>query len=222
MSAQPDYGIMPGGQSGTPGAAGATGTTGAAASPALSAAPSAVPPAPSPSGAPVPSAVPPLPPRPTAPQELPHRSSATPAPQAPARPGEASAPSSPEEIQAALNARRAALAADAEALGERLAPAAVRAVASQRASTALAAARGRAEDAGARARAFVDAHRHDSPTQVAKSAATRVKRFLDDAADGDPLALGVVSLVGAALAGGGITGLVRLARADRRQAFPAE
>ncbi|WP_236263157.1 hypothetical protein, partial [Actinomyces sp. zg296] len=141
------------------------------------------------------------------------------APSAPTRPG---APSSPEEIQAALNARRAALAADAEALGERLAPATVKAVVSRRASAALAATRGHAEEAGAQARSFVDAHRHDSPAQIARSAAMRVKRFLDDAADGDPLALGVVSLAGIALAGCGITSLVRLARADRRQAFATE
>ena len=83
-------------------------------------------------------------------------------------------------------------------------------------------ARGRAEEASAQARAFVDAHRHDSPTQIARSAATRVKRFLDDAADGDPLALGVVSLAGVALAGGGITSLVRLARTDRRQSFQTQ
>ncbi|WP_366180945.1 hypothetical protein ABXS69_02015 [Actinomyces timonensis] len=158
-----------------------------------------------------------MPPSPAAPRARAPRSDA--APGAPARSG---APSSPEEIQAALDARRAALAADAEALGERLAPAAVKAAAARRASAALAAARGCAAEAGTQARSFVDAHRHDSPAQVAKSAAMRVKRFLDDAADGDPLALGVVSLAGIVLAGGGITSLVRLARADRRQAFAAE
>ncbi|QKD79084.1 hypothetical protein [Actinomyces marmotae] len=194
MSAQPEYGIMPGGRPA------ATGATARSAPPAARAAAS-LPERP----APAPAAAPPMPP--------------SSAPGTPTRPG---APSSPEEIQAALNARRAALAADAEALGERLAPATVKAVVSRRASAALAATRGHAEEAGAQARSFVDAHRHDSPAQIARSAAMRVKRFLDDAADGDPLALGVVSLAGIALAGCGITSLVRLARADRRQAFATE
>ncbi|WP_125898906.1 hypothetical protein [Actinomyces gaoshouyii] len=161
-----------------------------------------------------------MPPHPAAPRA--HAPCSDAAEGAPTRPEAPSAPSSPEEIQVALNARRAALAADAEALGERLAPAAVKAVVSRRASAAVTAARGYAEEAGAQARSFVAAHRHDSPTQAAKSAAMRVKRFLDDAADGDPLALGVVSLAGIALAGGGVASLARLARADRRQAFPAE
>ena len=143
----------------------------------------------------------------------------------PASAGPAPAPAPTiEEMEAALVARRERLAVDMEVLGTRLAPEALKTQARDTARTTAAwtrsTARIVADRAGAAARdAAADAGRSIKsviaglrPGSEEPSPAQRLARLLDDARDGDPSSLAIVT--GAAMALAGLSG-VALVKAVR-------
>ena len=154
----------------------------------------------------------------------------------PASAGPAPAPAPTiEEMEAALIARRERLAVDMEVLGTCLAPEALKARArdtardaADRAKTAARDAADRARDsarsavdrAGAAARdAAADASRSVKsviaglrPGSEEPGPAQRLARLLDDARDGDPRSLAVVTGAAMALAGLSVAALVKAVR----------
>ena len=143
----------------------------------------------------------------------------------PASAGPAPAPAPTiEEMEAALIARRERLAVDMEVLGTRLAPEALKTQAKDTARTTAAwardSARSAVDRAGAAARdAAADAGRSVKsviaglrPGSEEPSPAQRLARLLDDARDGDPSSLAIVT--GAAMALAGLSG-VALVKAVR-------
>ncbi|MDO4243580.1 MAG: hypothetical protein Q4C85_07455 [Actinomyces sp.] len=136
----------------------------------------------------------------------------------------APAPGSPEDLEARLAPLRAALHADVEELGSRLAPARLPALARSTARSALAAACGRARSRGAELaqRAGIGTGTEGSSRSAASegvsadlsaaSLRTRLTRLLDDARDGDPASLAIVSTLALALAGLSAAALVKAVR----------
>lgn len=143
----------------------------------------------------------------------------------PASAGPAPAPAPTiEEMEAALVARRERLAVDMEVLGTRLAPEALKTQAKDTARTTAAwtrtaarivadraktAARDAAADAGRSIKSVIAGLR---PGSEEPSPAQRLARLLDDARDGDPSSLAIVT--GAAMALAGLSG-VALVKAVR-------
>lgn len=143
----------------------------------------------------------------------------------PASAGPAPAPAPTiEEMEAALVARRERLAVDMEVLGTRLAPEALKTQARDTARTTAAwtrstarivadrtktAARDAAADAGRSIKSVIAGLR---PGSEEPSPAQRLARLLDDARDGDPSSLAIVT--GAAMALAGLSG-VALVKAVR-------
>ena len=143
----------------------------------------------------------------------------------PASAGPAPAPAPTiEEMEAALIARRERLAVDMEVLGTRLAPEALKTQARDTARTTAAwartaarivadrtktAARDAAADAGRSVKSVIAGLR---PGSEEPGPAQRLARLLDDARDGDPRSLAVVT--GAAMALAGLSG-VALVKAVR-------
>lgn len=143
----------------------------------------------------------------------------------PASAGPAPAPAPTiEEMEAALVARRERLAVDMEVLGTRLAPEALKTQARDTARTTAAwtrsTARIVADRAGAAARdAAADAGRSIKsviaglrPGSEEPSPAQRLARLLDDARDGDPSSLAIVTGAAMALAGLSVAALVKAVR----------
>lgn len=143
----------------------------------------------------------------------------------PASAGPAPAPAPTiEEMEAALIARRERLAVDMEVLGTRLAPEALktqardtaRATAAWTRTTARivadragAAARDAAADAGRSVKSVIAGLR---PGSEEPGPAQRLARLLDDARDGDPRSLAVVTGAAMALAGLSVAALVKAVR----------
>ena len=143
----------------------------------------------------------------------------------PASAGPAPAPAPTiEEMEAALIARRERLAVDMEVLGTRLAPEALKTQARDTARTTAAwtrstarivadraktAARDAAADAGRSIKSVIAGLR---PGSEEPGPAQRLARLLDDARDGDPSSLAIVT--GAAMALAGLSG-VALVKAVR-------
>lgn len=143
----------------------------------------------------------------------------------PASAGPAPAPAPTiEEMEAALIARRERLAVDMEVLGTRLAPEALKTQAKDTARTTAAwtrtaarivadraktAARDAAADAGRSVKSVIAGLR---PGSEEPGPAQRLARLLDDARDGDPSSLAIVT--GAAMALAGLSG-VALVKAVR-------
>lgn len=131
------------------------------------------------------------------------------------------APGSPEDLEAGLAAVRAALRTDVEELSYRLAPARLPGLARQTARSALSGACARlrgqgaalAQHAGIRGTVAPDpgAPPHAGPAHDAghASARDRLARLLDDARDGDPTSLAIVSALAVALAGLSAVALVK-------------
>ena len=129
-----------------------------------------------------------------------------------------------EEMEAALVARRERLAVDMEVLGTCLAPEALKArardTARDAADRAKDSARSAADRAGAAARdAAADASRSVKsviaglrPGSEEPGPAQRLARLLDDARDGDPRSLAVVTGAAMALAGLSVAALVKAVR----------
>lgn len=154
----------------------------------------------------------------------------------PASAGPAPAPAPTiEEMEAALIARRERLAVDMEVLGTRLAPEALKTQARDTARATAAwtrttarivadrardSARSAVDRAGAAARdAAVDAGRSVKsviaglrPGSEEPGPAQRLARLLDDARDGDPRSLAVVTGAAMALAGLSVAALVKAVR----------
>lgn len=154
----------------------------------------------------------------------------------PASAGPAPAPAPTiEEMEAALIARRERLAVDMEVLGTRLAPEALKTQAKDTARTTAAwtrttarivadrardSARSAVDRAGAAARdAAADAGRSVKsviaglrPGSEEPGPAQRLARLLDDARDGDPRSLAVVTGAAMALAGLSVAALVKAVR----------
>ena len=129
-----------------------------------------------------------------------------------------------EEMEAALVARRERLAVDMEVLGTRLAPEALKTQAKDTARTTAAwtrttarivadrartAARDAAADAGRSVKSVIAGLR---PGSEEPGPAQRLARLLDDARDGDPRSLAVVTGAAMALAGLSVAALVKAVR----------
>ena len=129
-----------------------------------------------------------------------------------------------EEMEAALIARRERLAVDMEVLGTRLAPEALKTQAKDTARTTAAwtrttarivadrartAARDAAADAGRSVKSVIAGLR---PGSEEPGPAQRLARLLDDARDGDPRSLAVVTGAAMALAGLSVAALVKAVR----------
>ena len=143
----------------------------------------------------------------------------------PASAGPAPAPAPTiEEMEAALIARRERLAVDMEVLGTRLAPEALKTQAKDTARTTAAwtrttarivadraktAARDAAADAGRSVKSVIAGLR---PGSEEPGPAQRLARLLDDARDGDPRSLAVVTGAAMALAGLSVAALVKAVR----------
>ncbi|PHP53077.1 hypothetical protein [Actinomyces ruminis] len=128
------------------------------------------------------------------------------------------AAATPEEIEARLADLRASVVSDVEELTVRLAPNALKAAARTTAESTVADLRERAEStaAGLKARfsggtdtpsVSADAPKYDSSSLLA-----RARRLLDDAQDGDPQALALVTGAVAALAGLSAIALIKALR----------
>lgn len=133
----------------------------------------------------------------------------------------------PEAIEAALVARRAALNADLSALGARLAPEALKAQAKSSARQAVAQARAgivssvstRLRDAagavgvsGSRASTGAPSPDASAPCASSPRLTDRLNRLLDDARDGDPAALGIVTGAAVLLVGVSVFATVKALR----------
>ena len=105
-------------------------------------------------------------------------------------------PSGPQDVEADLARRRAALLADAQALGEFIAPAHVKAMASEAVSSRVTRIRTRVTEAL-------------SPQRLK----ARATRLVDDARDGEPASLSLLTGLAASLA---ILSTVALVKALRR------
>ena len=143
----------------------------------------------------------------------------------PASAGPAPAPAPTiEEMEAALIARRERLAVDMEVLGTRLAPEALKTQAKDTARATAAwtrttarivadrartAARDAAADAGRSVKSVIAGLR---PGSEEPGPAQRLARLLDDARDGDPRSLAVVTGAAMALAGLSVAALVKAVR----------
>ena len=129
-----------------------------------------------------------------------------------------------EEMEAALIARRERLAVDMEVLGTRLAPEALKTQARDTARATAAwtrttarivadrartAARDAAADAGRSVKSVIAGLR---PGSEEPGPAQRLARLLDDARDGDPRSLAVVTGAAMALAGLSVAALVKAVR----------
>ena len=116
-----------------------------------------------------------------------------------------------EEIEAQLAERRRTLSRDLEDLGFRLAPTSLKAQARQAADEAKV--RVRAGLAELKERAQDAADELGSSGQAgAASPADRARRLLDDAADGDPRSLAIVTGAALALAGLSLYAVVKALR----------
>lgn len=128
------------------------------------------------------------------------------------------AAATPEEIEARLAALRASVVSDVEELTVRLAPNTLKAVARTTAESTVADLRERAEStaAGLKARFSGDADTPLASTYTSgsdsPSLSTRLRRLLDDAQDGDPQALALVTGAVATLAGLSAFALVKALR----------
>ena len=132
----------------------------------------------------------------------------------PASAGPAPAPAPTiEEMEAALVARRERLAVDMEVLGTCLAPEALKArardTARDAADRARVAARDAAADAGRSVKSVIAGLR---PGSEEPGPAQRLARLLDDARDGDPRSLAIVTGAAMALAGLSVVALVKAVR----------
>ncbi|WP_311765867.1 DUF3618 domain-containing protein, partial [Actinomyces sp. 187325] len=126
---------------------------------------------------------------------------------------------SPEGIEAELAARRASLTADLTALGTRLAPEALMTQAVASAREAVAQARAGLTSALSSARAGTTGQADGAataygsvPLAPAPSVLDRVNRLLDDARDGDPASLGIVTGAALVLAGVSVFAAVKALR----------
>ncbi|WP_415505144.1 hypothetical protein, partial [Actinomyces slackii] len=144
----------------------------------------------------------------------------------------------PEALAAEQDARLRRLASDVDTLAARLAPAALQRLAEQTASSAMTELRARAEDLKGQARARATAMRSQTrstaqhlasraglaPDDASRpapqdtgagsqgpglSAPARLSRMLDDARDGEPVALGAVTAAALGLVGLGAVALVK-------------
>ncbi|WP_103061634.1 hypothetical protein [Actinomyces qiguomingii] len=124
----------------------------------------------------------------------------------------------PEEIEARLSELRASVANDVEQLAQRLAPNALKAVARSTTEATVADLRERAQSAatGLKSRLQGDASAPlfpaDAPSSDSPSLIDRARRLLNDAQDGDPQALALVTGAVAALAGLSVFALVKALR----------
>ncbi|MDO4901917.1 hypothetical protein [Actinomyces sp.] len=124
----------------------------------------------------------------------------------------------PEEIEARLEALRASVVNDVEELAQRLAPNALKAAARSTTEATVADLRKRAQTAatGLKARLQGDADTPslfaDAPRGDSLSLIERARRLLNDAQDGDPQALALVTGAVAALAGLSVFALVKALR----------
>ena len=130
----------------------------------------------------------------------------------------AAAAPTPEEIEARLTDLRACVANDVEELARRLAPASLKTAARSAAESTVADLRDRAQstaaDLKARLRSDDAAPRASTgaPTDGGLSPRERIQRLLDDARDGDPQALAIVTGLAAALAGLSAFALIKALR----------
>jgi len=118
----------------------------------------------------------------------------------------AAASPTPEEIEARLAALRASVAGDVEELALRLAPETLKAAARTTAEATVADLRARAQATAAGLKARVRGQDTPlaaaaTPTADGASVLARAQRLFDDARDGDPQALAIVTGLAAALAG---------------------
>ncbi|RJF41920.1 DUF3618 domain-containing protein [Actinomyces sp. 2119] len=164
--------------------------------------------------------------------------SGAPSPTAAQPPQAQHAPAAPsrsvEEIAADLEARRRALASDVDEVAARLAPASLKRMAQETADAAAASLRSRTQALRERAEELTSQAGLTSPphsasvyggdpgtpplTEAAPGAtepltlSQRLTRLLDDARDGDPVSLAVVTAAGLTVAGLGILTLTRVIR----------
>ncbi|MDU0349104.1 hypothetical protein [Actinomyces sp. MRS3W] len=136
----------------------------------------------------------------------------------------ADAAPTPEEIEARLAALRASVSNDVEELAQRLAPNTLKALARSTAESTLTDLRGRAQSATAglkaRVSGIVDAPRTTPAAPYSAAAPSagalpwneRIRRLFDDARDGDPQALAIVTGAAVALAGLSVFALVKAIR----------
>ncbi|WP_136192996.1 MULTISPECIES: hypothetical protein [Actinomyces] len=124
----------------------------------------------------------------------------------------------PEEIEARLAALRASVADDVEELALRLAPEALKTAARTTAEATVADLRERAQSTAAGLKARVQGQDAPSPAAATPTAGggasviARAQRLFDDARDGDPQALAIVTGVAAALVGLSAFALVKALR----------
>ncbi|MBM6978106.1 MAG: hypothetical protein I3J03_00060 [Actinomyces succiniciruminis] len=128
------------------------------------------------------------------------------------------AAATPEEIEARLADLRVSVVNDVEELTQRLAPNALKAVARSTTEATVADLRERAQSAatGLKARLQGDAGAPlvsaDAPRADSLSLIERARRLLDDAQDGDPQALALVTGAVAGLAGLSVFALIKALR----------
>lgn len=128
------------------------------------------------------------------------------------------AAATPEEIEARLAALRASVVSDVEELTVRIAPNALKAVARTTAESTIADLRERAESTAAGLKTRFSGGT-DTPLASAhtsggdsRSLGERIRRLLDDAQDGDPQALALVTGAVATLAGLSAFALIKALR----------